>query len=110
VKNIASHTRGMIFLGTPHKGSDLAKWARIGLQFLKLDNNSKATRDINILKKESSKLCDLSTVFGMFLRVYGELIDFKQKIKIVCFYEEFKTRVANVNIDKVSSYIVLLGT
>ncbi|KAE9363156.1 hypothetical protein N431DRAFT_523969 [Stipitochalara longipes BDJ] len=83
VKNIAEHTRGMIFLGTPHEGADLARWATLGLQFLKLDNNGKATRDLEVLKKESSKLRDLSTAFGMLLRSHGESQDPQQKIEIV---------------------------
>ena len=107
MKNIAEHTRGMIFLGTPHEGADLARWATLGLQFLKLDNNGKATRDLNVLKKESSKLRDLSTAFGMLLRTHGESQDPRQKIEIVCFYEEFDTRVAKVNIGKAGSSIVL---
>jgi hypothetical protein len=78
-------------------------WAALGPQFLKLDNNGKATRDLNVLKKESSKLRDLSTAFGMLLRTHGESQDPRQKIEIVCFYEEFDTRVAKVNIGRVGS-------
>lgn len=94
VKKIASHTRGMIFLGTPHEGSDLAKWAALGLSFLRLEHGGKATRDLDVLQKESGKLRSLSTAFGMLLRSRGESKETEDKIEIVCFYEEFKTRVA----------------
>jgi len=99
VRTIADKTYGIIFLGTPHEGSDMAKWAGIGLQFFRLDSSTNATRNLDVLKKESVKLYEVSYNFKMFLRGRNESKEpDRKKIDIVCFYEEKRLTIGKVDI------------
>jgi hypothetical protein len=77
-----SSTIAIGFLGTPHRGSNLAKFAKGVASVLKLAN-VKVNKDIlEPLKQNSQVLADIEDSFSNWLRKKGNRID------ITCFYEE----------------------
>ena len=89
LRNVLDSTRGIMFLGTPHHGAGLAKWAEalaksIGL--LKQTN----PQILAALKNDSEVLVRLQDSFHTMIRSrnQGRL----QSIEITCFYEELPLR------------------
>ncbi|KAK2875584.1 hypothetical protein FQN49_001589 [Arthroderma sp. PD_2] len=88
-KSIADHTRGIIFLGTPHGGSDQVKWATRGATFAKMFNMSVDDGILKIFREGSSKLIEVDDNFMNFLRDRNESEDSELgKVKVTCFFEE----------------------
>ncbi|PGH08671.1 hypothetical protein AJ79_05953 [Helicocarpus griseus UAMH5409] len=83
LRDIETHTRGIVFLGTPHHGSDLAKWGGILTELANLANP--ANRGVvKVLQKDSDMLADLRNGFHNVVE--------KRKmegnpIQLCCFYE-----------------------
>jgi hypothetical protein len=88
IKKIASCTRGVIFLGTPLHGSTKAAWMAIGHKFAKLLGQEKNKEIISVLEEDSPRLLELEKNFVNVLRDRAKT---KEKIDIVCFYEQFET-------------------
>ena len=100
LRNVLDSTRGIIFLGTPIHGADLAKWAEalaksIGL--LKQTN----PQILTVLKNDSEVLARLQDSFHAMIRSRNQ--DRLQSIEITCFYEELPLRGVGI----VSSAICL---
>ena len=75
----------MIFLGTPHGGAALARWAEYlakSIGFLKQTN----TKILKVLTSESEVLARIQADFHTMIRKRSN--DGKQVIDITCFYEE----------------------
>ncbi|KAM5489211.1 hypothetical protein MaudMau93_003460 [Microsporum audouinii] len=97
LKNIADCTRGIIFLGTPHEGSDKAKWVKRGQAFASLIGRDVNKEVHDILSEGSSRLSELDSTFMNFLRSRRESKDLKTaSIEVVCFFEEFKTAMGEI--------------
>ncbi|RTE84410.1 hypothetical protein BHE90_000996 [Fusarium euwallaceae] len=92
-KNVAEMTRGILFLGTPHEGSDLAKWADLFAIFLGIEKGSGAQKNIKFLMTDSTKLRELSENLAALLRRRNESGDPMQKINVVCFWEERSMKI-----------------
>ena len=88
-------TLGVIFLGTPQKGSKLANWASLGTAFSSV---AKATnRDIvKLLEPDSEVLAEIRNSFVKLVRAKAKS---NSEIEIVLFYEELGIRL----VGKVSS-------
>lgn len=74
-----------MFLGTPHYGSDLAKWAQYGASLLRLFRT--VPRDLlSTLERESQMLESMENRFAnmRMRRAQSE----KDSLKIACYYEE----------------------
>ncbi|KAF2241532.1 hypothetical protein BU26DRAFT_525046 [Trematosphaeria pertusa] len=84
---IASHIRGIVFLGTPHEGSSKTKWAKVGQQFVSLFKTVNKEH-IQILEQNSIKLGAIGGAFETELRKRRESKEQRSKIEIVCFFEE----------------------
>lgn len=86
VQTIAEHVKGMIFLGTPFAGSNLAKWGELVRSIFsivkKTDQNSLKT-----LKENSNDLKELGMAFPDVIRKRSS----EDKIGIVFFYETLYT-------------------
>lgn len=87
MRQIEGSTSGIVFLGTPHHGSDLAKW---GFFFSSLLNLAKPTNcaAVKLLRKDSEVLVDLQEDFHTLLE---RRKDERNRITVVCFYETLLT-------------------
>lgn len=87
VQAIAERVRGLVFLGTPFAGSDLAKWGDLVRAIFNVvretDRNTLKT-----LKENSHDLKELGTAFPETIRKRNNTA---KKVVIVFFYETLKT-------------------
>ncbi|OBT46410.1 hypothetical protein VE00_03376 [Pseudogymnoascus sp. WSF 3629] len=81
-KHIAESTVGVIFLGTPHRGSEAAKW---GVLIASLGGllGSTEKRILKDLQKQSGTLTDRLHDFSSWL--------FSESVPVVCYWEQLKT-------------------
>jgi hypothetical protein len=86
---VERHTVGIVFLGTPHHGSDLASWAAVCAKFAKKFGDTNV-EIVNALKPHSEVLRDTQDEFGQLLESRKNE---GRKIQITCFYEELATSV-----------------
>ena len=95
-KDILMSVYGLIFLGTPHHGSNLADTAfppaRVG-EYVDLGPKSLLMKD---LRKRSNVLWDLADSFCC--------VDEKYHFVIVCFYEKLKTQIKTLQKRMVSNF------
>ena len=81
---IERYTAGIIFLGVPHCGADLAAWANFGTRMVSILR--RANKDIvGVLKPKSEMLRVAENDFYKILRLRK---DEGSEISITCFYEE----------------------
>ncbi|KAK7539238.1 putative ribonuclease p/mrp subunit [Phyllosticta citricarpa] len=91
-QNIAEATKGVAFLGTPFKGSDMASVGRVVLRvaslFTTTNDNSMKT-----LQRRSEKAADITSAFLAYLdgRAHSEDGNY---LDVACFFEEHSMRVA----------------
>ena len=81
---VADATAGIIFMGTPHRGSEQAQWGGIlasVLGYVKQDNAELVKR----LNKEEPRLALLQERFAKMLEMRKEV---GRPVNITCFYEE----------------------
>ncbi|CAG8016353.1 unnamed protein product [Penicillium nalgiovense] len=85
LRNILHYTRGIVFLGTPHHGSGLARWAETLSQSVGLikKTNSKI---VGVLKRDSEVLARIQD--GFHTMVKSRNTQGLPPIQITCFYEE----------------------
>ena len=82
LKQVADNTIGIVFLGVPHCGADLAAWAMIGGRMTSL--LKKTNKDIlGVLSPNSEILHMIENNFHMQLRQRKDA-----PIEITCFFEE----------------------
>ncbi|KAK3292166.1 uncharacterized protein B0H64DRAFT_364874 [Chaetomium fimeti] len=85
LQNIFRSTRGIAFLGTPHHGAGLARWAELLARSIGVIKQTN-TEIVAVLKHESEVLARIQDSFHtMVLSRSGEGL---QPIDISCFYEE----------------------
>lgn len=84
-QNILECTVGIIFIGTPHAGSDATKWASVLVNFAKLATH--VNRDItDVLESGSQVLASVQQEFHRLLA--RRAADKKSEVKIFCMFEE----------------------
>lgn len=97
--DIVNSTAGVIFLGTPHRGSNIANWGGLGADFAHI------AKDVNqaivkLLKPESEILFELRNSFLKLVirRAQGK----RQALKVKCYFEELgMTLIGKVQRDTV---------
>ncbi|KAK2730723.1 hypothetical protein FQN57_004185, partial [Myotisia sp. PD_48] len=82
---IECHTSGIVFLGTPHSGSDFALFAKAVARTLGLVGKWVNTDILDVLKRESQVLLDLEDWFAHWLR---RRIQVQKPVNITCYFEE----------------------
>lgn len=80
---IAKDTVGVIFLGTPHRGSASAKWGRLIAFSGKQLGLTTEDRILEDLQEESGALKAVLEEFTLWL--------FRLSVPTVCFYEQYET-------------------
>ncbi|UKZ79213.1 hypothetical protein TrVFT333_006963 [Trichoderma virens FT-333] len=85
LKSILHQTRGIVFLGTPHHGSGLAKWAKLISQSVGLIKQTN-TEIIRVLERDSEVLARVQDSFHTMVMARGQ--DGLESIQMTCFYEE----------------------
>ncbi|KXX75211.1 Kinesin light chain [Madurella mycetomatis] len=85
LQRIATSTRGIAFLGTPHHGAGLAQWAELLSRILGLIKATN-TEIVAVLRRESEILSRIQESFHAM--VIARNREGMQPIEISCFYEE----------------------
>ncbi|KAK4246934.1 hypothetical protein C7999DRAFT_41647 [Corynascus novoguineensis] len=89
LQNILQSTRGIAFLGTPHHGSGLARWAELLSPHIGLFKQTD-TEIVAVLQRESEVLAQIQEGFHTMVIARGD--DGQGKIEITCFFEELPLR------------------
>ncbi|KAF5489265.1 Protein SERAC1 [Colletotrichum siamense] len=85
LRAILESTKGIVFLGTPHHGSELANWAEklsLSIGLVKQTN----TNLIRVLRRNSEVLARIQDSFHNMIKAMSK--EGKEAIEITCFYEE----------------------
>ncbi|ROV90962.1 hypothetical protein VSDG_07735 [Cytospora chrysosperma] len=99
LRGLFEFVKGIIFMGTPHKGSWMSDWARIpatALGFVKSNNKSLLT----ILQTNDQFLESIQVRFAAMVR---ELRENGRRIELTCFFEELPLRVVGKVVSKDSA-------
>jgi protein SERAC1 len=93
LKCIVKSTRGIIFLGTPHCGVDLAEWGKV---IAKIVGHIKQTNPniIGVLSRDSEVLARIQNSFHSMIK--ARIGDRSRQIDITCFYEELPLPVVGL--------------
>ena len=84
LRQLEACTVGICFLGTPHLGSDLAQWGRLGALLAKTFR--RANTDIVKVLSPGSEM--LAATQERFFNILNRRLGEGSKISITCFYEE----------------------
>ena len=85
---IRKATIAVAFMGTPHRGSQLASYADIALTCIKAAGVRANTGNLQQLKLDSDNLEEIGSQFGSLLQL--------ERIKVLTFYELKPTRIAGI--------------
>jgi hypothetical protein len=85
LKSILELTRGIVFLGTPHHGSSLARWAEMLAKSIGLFKQTNP-EILQVLKTDSEVLAHIQDSFHTMIRSRAGAA--LPPIDITCFYEE----------------------
>ncbi|SLM41431.1 P-loop containing nucleoside triphosphate hydrolase, partial [Lasallia pustulata] len=84
LQQISSCTIGIVFLGTPHHGADLAAWAKFGSTIAKTIKHVNSDI-VSVLKPGSEMLARVQDGFHGLLRLR---MNEESEIAVTCFFEE----------------------
>ncbi len=97
-KALANCVRRIAFVGTPHQGSDKARWAETARKFMKIfkPTNAELSKDLD---EKSEKLAKLGIQFPSLLNSRAQAPE--TRIEVMCFYEGLPTKFGPLDIDVV---------
>lgn len=90
LQDIAKSTFGVVFLGTPHRGSNLAIW-RENLNVLINPIKPASRRIIRLLKPMSEVASRIQSDFESMTK--SRIEAGWSELKIICFYEKLRTSI-----------------
>ncbi|KAH0551690.1 hypothetical protein GP486_007093 [Trichoglossum hirsutum] len=99
LRGIFDCTRGIIFMGTPHKGAWMANWARIPASALGLVKSTN-TSLLKILETDDQYLESIQVRFWSMIR---ELREAGRSLDVTCFFEELPSPVIGEVVSKDSA-------
>jgi hypothetical protein len=85
---IRKATIAVAFMGTPHRGSQLASYADIAVTCIKAAGVKANTGNLHQIKLDSDNLEEINSQFGSLLQ--------SERIKVLTFYELKPTRIASI--------------
>jgi hypothetical protein len=88
LQNIVNSTIGIVYLGTPHAGSDLAKWGAIASNFVGLFRHLN-DEIVKSLRPDSQVLHESQLFFGQILQHRSQN---NKHIQITCFHESLPVK------------------
>ena len=93
----------MIFLGTPHTGSDFAPFAKVVAKILEASGKRVNSDILDVLQKNSQTLIDIEDWFAQWLRIRtkGNI-----PVQVTCFFEEIALPGGNKVVDESSAKII----
>ncbi|KAI9856827.1 MAG: hypothetical protein M1813_008764, partial [Trichoglossum hirsutum] len=86
LQNVLESTRGIIFLGTPHHGSGLARWAEMLAKSIGLIKQTNP-QILQVLQSDSEVLARIQDSFHVMVRVRNQQ-GIRPPIEITCLFEE----------------------
>ncbi|KAL2683054.1 hypothetical protein Neosp_007517 [[Neocosmospora] mangrovei] len=99
LRGIFEHTKGIVFMGTPHRGSWMADWAKMPASALGLIKSTSVTL-LDLLQRDNQFLESIQVEFWSMVR---ELRENGRSLEIMCFYEELPLRVVGKVVSKESA-------
>lgn len=101
--DFSQHTAGIIFMGTPHRGSAIADYAT---RFSSLVGSFKQTNPklLQVLQRESDTLHRIHDDFYDLVNGRRNSID-QHKISVICFWEELPSPNAGLIVPKESAVL-----
>ncbi|KAI4860266.1 hypothetical protein F4820DRAFT_118408 [Hypoxylon rubiginosum] len=92
LRDVFDSFKGIVFMGTPHRGTRMAGWAR----------NSTNKTLLSLLREDDALLKVLRTQFALMMR---ELRESGRRVEAICFYEEFGTSGVGIIVTKESATV-----
>ena len=92
LQGIFDHTKGIMFMGTPHKGAWMADWANIPASALGLVKSTNKSL-LQILQTDNQLLESVQVRFWTMIR---ELREGGRPLEVTCFFEELPLRMPMV--------------
>lgn len=99
LRGIFDCTKGIIFMGTPHKGSWMAGWAKIPASALGLVKHTNKSL-LEILETDNQFLESIQVRFWSMVR---ELREAGRSLEVTCFFEELPLPVVGKVVSKESA-------
>ncbi|KAF7164512.1 hypothetical protein CNMCM6106_001030 [Aspergillus hiratsukae] len=99
LRNIFNCTKGIIFMGTPHKGSWMADWAKISAGALGLVKSTNKSL-LDVLRTDNQLLEAIQFDFWSMIR---ELRESGRRLEVICFFEELPLPVVGKVVSKDSA-------
>ncbi|KAJ5726208.1 uncharacterized protein N7483_007565 [Penicillium malachiteum] len=99
LQDVFQSTKGIIFMGTPHKGAWAADWAKIPISALGLFKSTNVML-LDVLRRDSQLL---ESIQGDFLAMVRGLRESHRGIEITCFFEELPLPVFGLVVSKDSA-------
>ncbi|KAI0113911.1 hypothetical protein GGR51DRAFT_556409 [Nemania sp. FL0031] len=99
LRAIFNFTTGIAFMGTPHRGSWMADWARIPASSIGLVKSTNESL-LHILRTEDQLLQSIQARFWEMIR---EQREGGRRLEVTCFYEELPLPVAGTVVSRESA-------
>ncbi|GIJ85684.1 hypothetical protein Asppvi_004545 [Aspergillus pseudoviridinutans] len=99
LRGVFNCTKGVIFMGTPHKGSWMADWAKISASALGLVKSTNKSL-LDLLRTDNQLLEAIQVDFWSMIR---ELRESGRRLEVICFFEELPLPVVGKVVSKESA-------